>query len=533
MKKAGTLTLLLAFALSLSIMISGCSNAPSTTPSASAPSETKQSTTTQTQTTPALEFSYMSWDGAPIASNTRIQDEIQKTLKEKLGYDVTINIIDVTFEGYQEKMALLINSNSSPDYFIGEGDMTKYIKQGVLSGAEISFFQKSMPDLYQYIDSLDVHQWAAQTYQDICYGVPYPWVQGNFPRGIGWRTDLLKKAGIEQIPTTIDEMETAFAAVKDKLGISGISAYGKDGNRNFNSIFGAYGLMPYNYTLRDNKVYFSAILPEAKLALTKLNDWYMKGYILADWDITDQTTAYNALLNGQVVVNDDIPWSRLYDGPDADTGNFPPLARAIDSNAVIEFGPAPKGPDGHYGQLAFGYFTAAHYFGSQVQDDMKRFEQICQVINLLSTNEDLFVLSEYGIEGKDFKMENDMFIRIGDSTSDQGRTQNGNTKYWRLFGVDNQDLVEKFTYSAGFRNYLDDFLSGVHVYTNVIETNWGSLGLPVEADADRVIFTNYVKFINGSRSLNEFDNFVQEWYAAGGTDIENEANRIFQEFQNQ
>ena len=38
---------------------------------------------------------------------------------------------------------------------------------------------------------------------------------------------------------------------------------------------------------------------------------------------------------------------------------------------------------------------------------------------------------------------------------------------------------------------------------------------------------NYIDFITGDRSLDEFDDFVSEWLAAGGQEVLDEAQQVY------
>ena len=532
-KRLAIISLILVFIL-VGIVSTGCGQTTEkqdNTTAQSTVANTDEAQATQKELTP-LKMSYMSWDGTPINANTPVQGMIEAKLKEKLGFDVSFELIDVTFEAYEEKMNLLVSSGSTPDVFWVGQRMDKFIDQDAVAGIDMKTFEENCPNLVAYINGCDEKLWDNNKKGDKYYGLPYPWFQGMYPRGMGWRTDLLQKAGVAKIPETLDEMEAAFKAVKETLKIAGVSAYGKDGDRNFNSIFGAFGILPNMWNLKDGKVVWGAVQPECREALTVLNKWYKEGYVLKDWAITDQTSAYNALFNGTVVLNDDIPWIRLYDGPDADPANFPPQARAINPDAKIEFGTAPKGPDGKFGQLAFGYAINSHYFGAQLEQDSEKLSKVLKVLDALGTDEEMFLLAQFGTEGTDWKKDDKGVItRLGDSVAPEGQAKIGNTGYFRLMALDNGDLYKKNMFSAEFNVYLDKFLSGVNRWMPAINVSLGEPEKMYKADLDKLVFVNYVKFINGQKSIDDFDKFVKEWYDKGGTELEKAANDAYQQYQ--
>ena len=45
---------------------------------------------------------------------------------------------------------------------------------------------------------------------------------------------------------------------------------------------------------------------------------------------------------------------------------------------------------------------------------------------------------------------------------------------------------------------------------------------------ERIVSKNLIDFITGDRDLAEFDAFVEEWNAAGGTDVMEEAQVYFE-----
>lgn len=46
---------------------------------------------------------------------------------------------------------------------------------------------------------------------------------------------------------------------------------------------------------------------------------------------------------------------------------------------------------------------------------------------------------------------------------------------------------------------------------------------------DKVYNDAYIDFITGARSLDEFDAFVEEWLAAGGQEVLDEAQQVYDE----
>lgn len=112
-----------------------------------------------------------------------------------------------------------------------------------------------------------------------------PFLDGRVNYGLFARKDIIDKYKLET-PKTFDQYEAYFDAclkegMNEPLGFMPVN----DGNwTNFNYFASAYGVTVNGFILDDNnKVVYSRTLPQYKEFLTKMNEWYKKGYITSDF----------------------------------------------------------------------------------------------------------------------------------------------------------------------------------------------------------------------------------------------------------
>ena len=478
--------------------------------------------------------------GMPIDQETVVETTLEKILTDKLGFVVDFQPIDTLFEGYLEKLNVMIAGDDTPDMWYWYSLQRNLVDQGAVAALDKDRVRTSMPTIYrhieQQIDQTDTDLWKFQTRDGVIYGVPadlYRWRPS--PRGTAARKDLLEKAGISSMPATIDEWEKAFAAVKSELGLYGMSAFGVKSNRFFNIIFGAYGALPFIWTERDGKLVYGAVLPEMKEALETLNRWYEEGYIVKDWATLDQLTSWDMVINGRAVLFDDWPVAKLYTGPEAAVENPPLLARKLDPNAELVLITPPAGPGGMRGNLAFPPSSPASYFGSHLEGTEK-LNKIFQIKEAIFADEDLYTLVVFGRQGVDWEWQQDHAQRIGEAATREGQAMIGATKYFLGLHT-NYDHYAKYNMSARYEAFQGEVVgSSDNWYIDVARSKGLNVtdekAIQASADLSGWVIAEYSKFINGLRPLDEFDEFVREFYEEhGGRLLEeamNEANREYQ-----
>ena len=220
-KKVISLILLLAF---LGTMVMGCSSksaeeaAPATAQptQASTKTDTKSDVTATTAptavaedgklTVPDKEITITLWDIATEdPGNTIQQGAVDRFMADHP--NIKVETTHIQNDTYKEKLVIAMSSGQCPDMYMhwGGGPMNEYIDSG---------FAVPVTDLmnnYCDVDFLDAAI-AQSSYKGEIYAVPYGGIGGS---GIFYNKTIFAKLGL-QVPTTIGELESACATLKEK-----------------------------------------------------------------------------------------------------------------------------------------------------------------------------------------------------------------------------------------------------------------------------------------------------------------------------
>jgi N,N'-diacetylchitobiose transport system substrate-binding protein len=135
----------------------------------------------------------------------------------------TVNVQYQNWTDHLQKFDATIAGNDTPDVIeMGNTEMTAYMASGAF--ADLTSSKSQFPNSANWLAGLA----KSGMYQGKVYGVPY--YAGS--RVITYRTDLLKKAGIKKIPTSLAQFETDLVKVgkmeKNVKGFSPLYVGGED-----------------------------------------------------------------------------------------------------------------------------------------------------------------------------------------------------------------------------------------------------------------------------------------------------------------
>jgi len=495
---------------------------------------TAVNTTAQPQEDPLIddkpiEMSMMVYQYTDLAQDSPVQLELEKRLEEILGFGIKFKPIPVTWEVSQEKLFTLIAAGDIPDLYL-PFQAQQLREEGAALAMEMSFIQKYAPRSVSYINSIDPSAWDYDKLGDKYCGI-YQVNPPGEPRVQGWNLYLLKKAGVDEIPETISEMEAALKALRD-IDVVGLAAFGKNNSRYFNSIFGAFGNLPYQWDLYDGKVEYGAIQPAMKNALELLNDWYEKGYILQEWAIIGQQDCFQTFFEGTTAYFDDAPWPHfynpsMYSSPEDPVGEFLVKSQNINPEFDMKLASPPKGTEGHSGNLGWGISRRAHYLGGHLEKDMSKAAKILMIMDELHDNWELRDIARFGFEGVDYELTETGYAKlIGDRSAEYlGKLGTDTTGYFTFMVTNNIEHQNIRLRSQGLREYIEEIYEiSPNVYRGVSLPHLGEVQDKYWADLWDFITLNYIEFITGRRDISEFDNFVEEFYSMGGTEMTEAAN---------
>lgn len=166
-----------------------------------------------------------------------------------------------------------------------------YIDTNQIYALDAMMKQGYTPHFSKFLEENADIQKMVKTDTGSYYG--FPFVRNNdellISTGLMLRSDWLKEAGLE-VPETIEDWDAVFAAFKERCE----TPYASNSFDSFASGFDAY----YGEYVKDGKVVYGPIEDNFKAFLTKLNEWYNKGYIDQNYAIIDGKISTAAILNG-------------------------------------------------------------------------------------------------------------------------------------------------------------------------------------------------------------------------------------------
>jgi N,N'-diacetylchitobiose transport system substrate-binding protein len=140
------------------------------------------------------------WEGAVNAASNNFQNSHP-------GVDVKVEY--QTWNDHLTKFDASLAGSNAPDVIeLGNTEMTKYMAAGAFS--DITSAKRSFPNSATWLKGLA----DSATYKGKLYGVPY--YAGA--RGVIYRTDQYKAAGIKRTPKSLDGFEAALGKLQKKFG---------------------------------------------------------------------------------------------------------------------------------------------------------------------------------------------------------------------------------------------------------------------------------------------------------------------------
>lgn len=452
----------------------------------------------------------------------------QKFVEEK--FNVKLDLVSVPRADYAQRQQIMMTTGDVPDVMIvmDPNEMKKYAEQGLLAEVPMELIEQHAPRVKAEIDKNAPQGWFYTEHKGVNYGVPTLY-GGKSTTQSAWRVDLLEKAGVTKVPETIDEMTAAFEALK-KIGVYGTSSNGNSDYAAFQKVFGAFGVMPIQWMVKDGKVMNGAVMPEAKEALTLLADWYAKGYIDPEF-VTGQNLS-EKFLDGIFAYNDNASINTM---DETNPNSAISALKAINPEGKIEFGVLPKGPRGESGGWSWGTAANGISFGAHLKDEPEKLQRALEIIDAVVNDEEVFVPLAYGTQGThwDFKNGSDLkegikylppyddAVKLKEEGIKAGETFFGGRPnfdiFYKYYGDQLREIIEKYA-----ANPVADIFGKPDILPSAGQY-WGDLKkLKIEA---------YARIIRGDQPIDYFDSFVKQWNEMGGEQLGKEAQELYDSLQ--
>jgi putative aldouronate transport system substrate-binding protein len=450
-------------------------------------------------------------------------------------FNITLNYTTVDATAYAQKKPLLLASGNIPDVFNETGaGLATAAKHGFAISFPLAVIRRHAPTYVAMVNRLAPYAWQAGMIGEHNYGVPSLWLGARYPRVGIWREDWLRKLGIAETPRTITEFEHAFERITngDPDGDGKANTWGLSGDiqswyMSFTEIFGAHGVMPFNWIIRGDTVIWGGVQPEAKEALVVLRRWYENGYIHPDF-VTDRwhKEVNEKLFAGRTGY---VNYMASYEAfnPNDDTQVVRKLTK-LHPDAVPAPALLPTGPRGERGHRVWGTGNAVSVFGMPVASEPIKVVRYLRMIETVMNDEALFVALTLGERGVHWQWAapdagaGSGVVELPPYDTPDSRAREG---LQPAIFADTPRLIPGYLDDARQEKYLP--AAKIAFRRTYTPPAWGrpdAFGradvVPGVADTvNRLIQkqqTRYAEFILGDRSLDEFDAYVREWHAEGG-----------------
>lgn len=351
-----------------------------------------------------------------------IEDEVNKMAQEDLNCTVKFNY--TTWTDWSQKYKLLLTSGQPIDLiFTAEWtDYQRYARSGAFQPLD-EIVPKAAPVLYKFIPE---NYWDAVRIGGKIYTMPNTWKEYVYD-GFEYREDLRKKYGLPEI-NSLETIELYLETIKEKEPGMVPIAEGVAGD-NFSPVISItaemlhpwldrgmpkYGLAADNATPRDMKPYWGTEAHREDLKIFKR--WADKGF----WSrsiLSSQEDAVTLFREGKL---------------GARMAGINPNKYAEDVNAIKS-----NHPDWEVGYFPFSRVTkVVHpvhptHNGFAVPRSSKNAERAVAFFEKMVCDKTYNRLTNYGIEGKHYEIENGYYKMIGDQTSNGFPREAMNCWAWR------------------------------------------------------------------------------------------------------
>jgi putative aldouronate transport system substrate-binding protein len=447
------------------------------------------------------------------------EDEYVKELEKLTNTDLDIRLMP--HNEYSTKMDLMFASGDIPDVVqtsagYGEGS-GQTLQQAVEAGVFLpldELIEKHGPNLKKYIPEA---AWEKQRYKDgKIYSIP-EYLSNPSRRATYIRKDLLDKAGLE-VPKTVEETLTVLRKFKE-MGVA--QPFGGRADFKYaDTFFGSFDVFPYSSMWELDKdgnpvpKFFDSKNMES--ALKTYKTMYDEGLLHKEFLTIDSKQYKNEAITGNIGMwsmnaNELLQWEQQL------KENVP--------DAEIAVVPSPVGPDGKGGYYLYGDVTRAYAINKETENP----EKIIKFFDWM-LSEDAAKYFTYGIEGKDYTMENGKMNYKTPQSVDEVNIERYRTAFlW---------LVQDTTYIKGLLEMTPEGQELIEVYDTIL-ANEGRDGInfdpPLKAldtlpdlqpgsdTPPKLLMGHMAKMITGAEPISDWSKVVEEWKERGGNKVLEEA----------
>jgi len=397
--------------------------------------------------------------------------------------------------------------------------MTQWIGDGVLAAYEGDVAAAAPNVLEEY----DVNPTLVEMEVDgKAYFQPIGWGDGLYPNMglIHVRKDLLDKYGMEP-PDTFEDYFDFLQTCKDAGDGNGVVAGLGGGVGPVLSPFaGAYDLPMRDFVKVGDHFEYYAVQPGILDALLLFREMETRGLIAPEsWEGVDPLEAYET---GEYC-------SQINNGG-GHTGRIQNAMALIDESMQNWLLPAPTAGAG-----SRGYTQEPMFWGTSQLGNMEGNNPVAaaRVINYLISDEG-YKLTSVGIEGRDYEVVDGEIVLLEQRTKDGFPPESGNTQSHPLASCivswqpeEWQDWALLYGHEQAWKDWFAQMWENQGMYqiptygSLMVTPTWGEF-LGTSNDLMNIAFVEVVKADSEEDAAARFQQFVDEWMAAGGAEAQTE-----------
>jgi len=452
--------------------------------------------------------------GGPKTESSWVEKELEKEL------NVDFNFIMLPgWEEVKTKINLLMSDpDQMPDVLWWWNDMYKEFQQWVAAGLIVDmmpYLKKHGVNYLKYYGS-DV---LFYSYQDgKIYRLPGDVAEPSCMTTI-IRKDWLDNLGLN-IPTTLEEYINVLRAFTyndpDRNGKD--DTYGFSGQarewRSFAPFLYPFKADPGNFVVtEDGTVKHGSVLPQVKQALKVIQDCYKEGLI--DPTILTSNDFNEIFVNGKF--GSAYRWILYFNPSNNQMRSF----KANNPNGEYIYIEPIKGPDGFSTDEPE---DPAGWCYVSITKAAENPEEVFKVLDRLMSPE-IFKLQAFGRENEHYRIVDGMMeslvspeestsLGLGLLTWISSRKDEANI-------INTPEVIELFKR----REQTSQPMREIRVwFKERTRPKWAEYGADLETLRDEIFYG----IITGELPIDEFDRYVEEFYARGGREVEEEANEFYQ-----
>jgi putative aldouronate transport system substrate-binding protein len=473
--------------------------------------------------------------------------------KEDLGINLTVGFTaDGASGAFEQQVTLALASGDPPD--VMRVPNYRLFEEGARAGlwADLSaIYDQYADDWMKMIKQKYPSAFEYASVDGKLYGVPPLNDNRQFAALLWIRDDWLKNLNLTA-PSTIEEMvEVARAfTFKDPDGNGKNDTYGLALNNqlvsaNFASllgIFSAFGVPAYTHIMyykgADGKITFAYLDPAVKEALRLVRDMYREGLIDPEFSVKDVNKIADDIARGRAGMEFGLqwntwwPWNTLYTGSGV---------KAHPYAIPVKNGYTPK--LGHESNVAGGEITVISAKHKNPEALIKMFNLYNRTVNPYMSDEvyaaydadEQYRFTPAWINEPQEPNYQPMLQAALEKGSSEGMPANLISRYNQIQGFSNgtdtrtdaYGLWGQYSLEGSMYIIMNNYVPKGWLRESVLGAVWPQSLIDSDASLQKITEQAFTEIIRGTRDIDYFDTYVQNWLRAGGRQVLDDLDKLY------